>query len=88
MHEFTGTCACLLSLTISFGGCSLQVKLLRAEGDISSFLGAAIDPPSKASVAAAVASLTQIGALSPAGGGLTALGQHLALLPVDVRYPC
>eukprot|EP01018_Ginkgo_biloba_P026980 Gb_05411 [translate_table: standard] len=61
----------------------LQIKSL-ALGDVHSFLAKAIEPPREESVSSAVATLYEVGALE-GNEELTALGYHLAKLPVDVR---
>ena len=50
-----------------------------------SFLEKSLDPPSKEALSAAIRELHSIGAINVSGTELTALGRHLALLPVDVR---
>lgn len=62
----------------------LQVKALGL-GSIEGFLNKVIEPPKDASIRAAVVLLREIGALSLKQENLTALGQHLANLPMDVR---
>jgi ATP-dependent RNA helicase DHX29 len=61
----------------------LQVKVLEL-GSIARFLQKAIDPPKDEAVATSVDTLREVGALDDAEE-LTALGHHLAALPVDVR---
>ncbi|KAK3236954.1 hypothetical protein CYMTET_52935, partial [Cymbomonas tetramitiformis] len=65
-------------------GLCLQIKLQRFEGGIRGFLSKALQPPSEEAVAAAVENLQQLQALD-SRQELTALGHHLALLPVDAR---
>lgn len=48
-------------------------------------LGRLISPPQPDAVAAAVASLTHLGALDADDEALTALGRHLTLMPMDAR---
>jgi HrpA-like RNA helicase len=62
-----------------------QVLLLRL-GSPSSFLAQCLEPPSKELVRSAIAVLMEIKAVLPlAELPLTALGYHLARMPVDVR---
>lgn len=61
----------------------LQTKLLGL-GSISSFLLKAIEPPKSETVTSALEILQEVGALDEREE-LTALGRHLASLPVDVR---
>ena len=65
-------------------GLCLQIQLQKMAGGIAGFLGKALEPPESDSVASAIKTLKQIGALNEKEN-LTALGQHLATLPVDVR---
>ena len=65
-------------------GLCLQIQLQKMAGGIAGFLGKALEPPEGDSVASAIKTLKQIGALNEKEN-LTALGQHLATLPVDVR---
>jgi HrpA-like RNA helicase len=58
-----------------------QILGLGAVGDV---LAQALTPPDSATVRSAVGVLSDVGALS-SGEELTALGRHLAALPVDVR---
>lgn len=62
----------------------LQIKLLDL-GEISSFLGKAIEPPEAAAIVNAITSLEELDALDKLQF-LTPLGYHLAQLPVDTRY--
>ncbi len=63
----------------------MQVLLLRL-GKIKEFLGECMEPPSTEQVHAAVACLIEIGAVLPLQEmPLTALGYHLARMPMDVR---
>jgi HrpA-like RNA helicase len=61
----------------------LQIKILGL-GDIRSFLSKAIEPPPEDAIAAALKSLHELDAVD-AKDELTALGHHLAELPVDAR---
>jgi len=60
----------------------LTVKVMH--DDVKRFLSRAIDPPEIASVEGALATLTELGAITEEGE-LTPMGQHLATLPVDLR---
>lgn len=62
----------------------LQVKALKV-GQISSFLGRALQAPDDKAVLNAVELLRTIGALQHEREELTALGSHLAKLPLDPR---
>jgi hypothetical protein len=64
---------------------SPQVKSLLPDPPIASVLGDLLSPPSPAAVAAALATLVALRALSQSPESLTPLGRHLARLPVDVR---
>ncbi|PRW58696.1 helicase domain-containing [Chlorella sorokiniana] len=61
----------------------LQIHLLRL-GRAGAFLARVLQPPPEKSVAGAIRTLQEVGALSPAEE-LTPLGHHLAALPVDAR---
>lgn len=61
----------------------LQIKSLSL-GDVGSVLGKAMEPPREESVRSAIATLYEVGAIE-GDEQLTALGHHLAKLPVDVR---
>ena len=65
-------------------GLCLQIQLQKMAGGIAGFLGKALEPPKEDSVTSAIKTLKQIGALNEKEN-LTPLGQHLAVLPVDVR---
>ena len=65
-------------------GLCLQIQLQKMAGGIAGFLGKALEPPEGDAVTSAIKTLKQIGALNEKEN-LTALGQHLATLPVDVR---
>ncbi|KAM3962013.1 LOW QUALITY PROTEIN: putative ATP-dependent RNA helicase DHX57 [Aphomia sociella] len=64
----------------------LKVKILPLFQDMSvhEVLGKTVEPPSKSNIDGALSRLQDIGALDKAFV-LTALGKHLAALPVDVR---
>ena len=65
--------------------CVLQVLLLKL-GSPESFLGQCMEPPSREQVRASLAVLIEVGAVLPLPAlPLTALGYHLARMPVDVR---
>lgn len=61
----------------------LQIKLLRL-GNIAAFLEKALEPPQPDAVTSAVSTLREVGAINDEEE-ITALGHHLAALPVDVR---
>jgi ATP-dependent RNA helicase DHX36 len=61
----------------------LQIKILGL-GDIRRFLSMAIEPPPEDAIASALKSLQELDAVD-AKDELTALGHHLAELPVDAR---
>ncbi|KAJ7562998.1 hypothetical protein O6H91_03G092300 [Diphasiastrum complanatum] len=61
----------------------LQIKLLSIN-NMAAFLQKALDPPKLESVETALATLREVGAVNEQEE-LTALGYHLAALPVDVR---
>jgi ATP-dependent RNA helicase DHX57 len=65
-------------------GLCLQIQLQKMAGGIAGFLGKALEPPKAESVTSAIKTLKRIGALNEKEH-LTPLGQHLAVLPVDVR---
>ncbi|XP_044748231.1 putative ATP-dependent RNA helicase DHX57 [Coccinella septempunctata] len=64
----------------------LNIKLLQVfeEKDVKQVLGSFIEPPSEESIDSSISRLQSVGALDKKIE-LTALGQHLASLPVDVR---
>ena len=62
----------------------LSIVHQRLPGGISGFLSKAVEAPDASSVLASVESLRRMGALDE-NERLTALGSHLATLPVDVR---
>uniref|UniRef100_A0A7I4CTE9 RNA helicase n=1 Tax=Physcomitrium patens TaxID=3218 RepID=A0A7I4CTE9_PHYPA len=61
----------------------LQIKLLGL-GNIAAFLEKALEPPQADAVTSAVSTLREVGAINEEEE-ITALGHHLAALPVDVR---
>ncbi|PWZ01162.1 P-loop containing nucleoside triphosphate hydrolase protein [Testicularia cyperi] len=66
----------------------LEVKSMREDEDVREYLNRALDPPSLASMDSALTNLIEVGALSSDQGfksRLTALGKHLAQLPLDLR---
>ncbi|KAG8880465.1 hypothetical protein FRB97_000766 [Tulasnella sp. 331] len=71
-------------LRVPLDALSLQVKAANEAEDVASFLGKAIDPPKSAAMAAAWKTLEDLGAVDEAGK-LTALGKHMALVPLDLR---
>ncbi|KAF8265784.1 P-loop containing nucleoside triphosphate hydrolase protein [Lactarius quietus] len=62
----------------------LAVKTTRGREDVKKFLGRAIDPPEVAAVDKAISVLEELGAIDQ-DGRVTALGQYMALLPLDLR---
>ena len=56
-------------------------------GSPSAFLNEALDPPAKLAISRAMSVLDEVGACiwDDKGPSLTALGHHLASLPIDVR---
>ncbi|KAH9996047.1 P-loop containing nucleoside triphosphate hydrolase protein [Russula vinacea] len=62
----------------------LTVKTTRESEDVKGFLSRAIDPPEIAALDKALSVLEELGALDQ-DGRLTALGRHLAMLPLDLR---
>ncbi|KAF8492710.1 P-loop containing nucleoside triphosphate hydrolase protein [Gautieria morchelliformis] len=71
-------------LRVPLESLSLAVKAVREDEDVKLFLGKAIDPPQSAAMEKAWAVLQELGAVDE-NGKLTALGRHMALLPVDLR---
>lgn len=66
----------------------LEVKSMREDEDVKEYLNKALDPPSLASMDAALSNLVEAGALQADKGyksRLTSLGKHLAQLPLDLR---
>jgi len=64
----------------------LRIKMLPsfADSTLQNVLGEVLEPPSEENISGAITRLIHVGALDRAEQ-LTALGQHLAALPVDVR---
>ncbi|KAH9964169.1 P-loop containing nucleoside triphosphate hydrolase protein [Russula dissimulans] len=62
----------------------LAVKATREDEDVKEFLSRAIDPPEVAAMDKALSVLEELGALDQ-NGHLTALGRHVAALPLDLR---
>ncbi|KAH8992445.1 P-loop containing nucleoside triphosphate hydrolase protein [Lactarius akahatsu] len=62
----------------------LTVKATREHEDVKQFLRRAIDPPEVAAMDKAISVLEELGAIDQ-DGHLTALGQYMALLPLDLR---
>ena len=60
----------------------LSVRAM-AIGDVKAFLANALTPPENLAVEGAIGLLRQMGALD--GDQLTALGQHLSMIPADLR---
>ncbi|SJX64352.1 uncharacterized protein SRS1_14994 [Sporisorium reilianum f. sp. reilianum] len=66
----------------------LEVKSMREDEDVKEYLNKALDPPSLASMDAALSNLVEAGVLQADKGyksRLTSLGKHLAQLPLDLR---
>ncbi|KZO92472.1 P-loop containing nucleoside triphosphate hydrolase protein [Calocera viscosa TUFC12733] len=63
---------------------TLQVKVTKEDVDAKTFLLKAISPPKISALDQAWVVLRELGAID-ASDGLTALGRHLALLPMDLR---
>ncbi|KAI0320072.1 P-loop containing nucleoside triphosphate hydrolase protein [Amylostereum chailletii] len=63
---------------------ALTVKSTRETEDVKEFLGRAIDPPEVAAMDKALSVLEELGAIDEEGQ-LTALGRHMAVLPLDLR---
>ncbi|KAI8990673.1 P-loop containing nucleoside triphosphate hydrolase protein [Trametes punicea] len=63
---------------------SIALTLKVVHNDVKSFLSQAIDPPDTSAVDKALAVLEELGATGP-NGELTALGRHMAMLPMDLR---
>ena len=73
-------------LRVPLDSLTLAVKLQQGSGiDPRVFLSRCVDPPEPDAIDAAISELTSLGALAPADEAMTALGSHLALLPVDPR---
>ncbi|KAG8925227.1 hypothetical protein FRC02_009818 [Tulasnella sp. 418] len=71
-------------LRVSLDSLTLQAKMMREEEDVKEFLGKAIDPPDVGAIESSQKSLQDLGAVNDQGK-LTALGRHMALLPLDLR---
>ncbi|KAI0691979.1 P-loop containing nucleoside triphosphate hydrolase protein [Cytidiella melzeri] len=67
---------------IALESVSLTVKVMH--DDVKKFLARAIDPPEMSAIDGALATLTELGAITE-DGELTPMGQHLSTLPVDLR---
>ncbi|SNX86353.1 probable Putative DEAH-box ATP-dependent helicase UM11114 [Melanopsichium pennsylvanicum] len=66
----------------------LAVKSMREDEDVKEYLNKALDPPSLASMDAALSNLIEAGALQADKAyksRLTSLGKHLSQLPLDLR---
>ncbi|KAI0778819.1 P-loop containing nucleoside triphosphate hydrolase protein [Trametes elegans] len=63
---------------------SIALTLKVVHNDVKSFLSRAIDPPDVSAVDKALEVLEELAATGP-DGELTALGRHMAMLPVDLR---
>ncbi|KAL8279337.1 hypothetical protein RQP46_008374 [Phenoliferia psychrophenolica] len=66
----------------------LQIKAMREDEDVKTFLGKALNPPDVRAIDSAWATLRLLGAIEEEGGTaarLTPLGAHLAMIPVDLR---
>ncbi|KDE07309.1 hypothetical protein MVLG_02355 [Microbotryum lychnidis-dioicae p1A1 Lamole] len=66
----------------------LQIKAMRADEDVKTFLAKALSPPDVRAIDSAWATLRLLGAIEEGGGTksrLTPLGMHLAMLPLDLR---
>ncbi|TFK86940.1 P-loop containing nucleoside triphosphate hydrolase protein [Polyporus arcularius HHB13444] len=63
---------------------SIALTLKVVHNDVKSFLSRAIDPPDVTAVDKALAVLDELAAIGP-DGELTALGRHMAMLPMDLR---
>lgn len=66
----------------------LQIKAMREDEDVKTFLGKALDPPDIRAIDSAWSTLRALGAIEEEGGTaarLTPLGAHLAMIPVDLR---
>lgn len=66
----------------------LQIKAMREDEDVKTFLGKALDPPDVRAIDSAWTTLRLLGAIESEGGTaarLTPLGMHLAMIPVDLR---
>ncbi|WWC89843.1 uncharacterized protein L201_004771 [Kwoniella dendrophila CBS 6074] len=65
----------------------LQVKGMNEDTDVKEFLSKAIDPPKMDAINAAWQTLQDLGAVESEDhkSGLTALGRHMSMIPVDLR---
>ncbi|KAL1951731.1 hypothetical protein VTO73DRAFT_880 [Trametes versicolor] len=63
---------------------SIALTLKVVHNDVKSFLSRAIDPPDISAVDKALSVLEELAAMAP-DGELTALGRHMAMLPMDLR---
>ncbi|KAI0828826.1 P-loop containing nucleoside triphosphate hydrolase protein [Trametes gibbosa] len=63
---------------------SLTLKVVHNDVKVSSFLSRAIDPPDISAVDKALSVLEELAAID-SSGELTALGRHMAMLPMDLR---
>ncbi|KAI0640102.1 P-loop containing nucleoside triphosphate hydrolase protein [Trametes polyzona] len=63
---------------------SIALTLKVVHNDVKSFLSRAIDPPDISAVDKALSVLEELAAIGPEGE-LTALGRHMAMLPMDLR---
>ncbi|KAF5368409.1 hypothetical protein D9758_002162 [Tetrapyrgos nigripes] len=70
-------------LRVPLENVSLSVKAMREEADVKTYLSQAVDPPKVAAMDRAQSILEELGALNE--NKLTALGRHLAMLPIDLR---
>ncbi|KDQ63105.1 hypothetical protein JAAARDRAFT_119492 [Jaapia argillacea MUCL 33604] len=71
-------------LRVGLESICLTVKAMREKEDVKRFLSKAIDPPSIVAMDKAWSVLEDLGAIDE-DGGLTALGRHIAMLPIDLR---
>ncbi|THV01418.1 P-loop containing nucleoside triphosphate hydrolase protein [Dendrothele bispora CBS 962.96] len=70
-------------LRVPLENVSLSVKAMREEVDVKAYLSQAVNPPKIAAMDRAQSILEELGALDE--NKLTALGRHLAMLPIDLR---
>ncbi|MBW0487030.1 hypothetical protein O181_026745 [Austropuccinia psidii MF-1] len=61
----------------------LQIKAIRDQEDVATYLQKALTPPPKLAIDHAIETLEVVGAFQ--NGELTALGKHLSQLPIDLR---
>ncbi|KAF8560131.1 P-loop containing nucleoside triphosphate hydrolase protein [Imleria badia] len=71
-------------LRIPLESVSLIVKVMRENEDVRHFLKKAIDPPDVSAMDKAWTTLQELGAVDKESK-LTALGRHMAMLPLDLR---